>query len=157
MTSTEYTSKIESVWDYPRPPRAEHTDKVIRVITAGRTIAESRRSIRILETSHPPVYYIPPTDVSMDLLTDGDKKTLCEWKGFARYYNINIDGQLIANCAWYYRNPWPPYTMIQHHIAFYPHLVDACYVDDELVTPDPSSYYGGWITNDIVGPFRKKR
>jgi uncharacterized protein (DUF427 family) len=155
--NTKGIQAIESVWDYPRPPRAERTDKHVKVIAGGELIAESTHTVRILETSHPPVYYIPPEDVELELLTDGARKTLCEWKGFARYYTISVAGQRIENSAWYYRNPWPPYTMLQDYIAFYPQLMDACYVDGELVTPDPSSYYGGWITHDILGPFRKRQ
>lgn len=145
----------ESVWDYPRPPRAEYTNKHVKVIAGGEVISESTRTIRVLETSHPPVYYIPPEDVRMDRLADGDLKTLCEWKGCAHYYSITVAGKRIENSAWFYSNPWPPYTIIQNYIAFYPHLMDSCYVDDELVCPDPNAYYGGWITNDILGPFRK--
>jgi uncharacterized protein (DUF427 family) len=153
--NTKNIQKKESVWDYPRPPRVEHTNRHIKVVARGQVIAESNRTIRVLETSHPPVYYIPPEDVRMDLLTIGDRKTLCEWKGFAQYYTINVGGQRIENSAWHYRNPWPPYTILQDHIAFYPQHMDACLVDGEIVRPDPDGYYGGWITHDIAGPFRK--
>jgi uncharacterized protein (DUF427 family) len=156
MTSnTEHKMSKESVWEYPRPPRAEHSDRHIQVFAGGELIADSKRTIRILETSHPPVYYIPPEDVRLDKLVDGNRKTLCEWKGFARYYTIAVGERRIENSAWYYRNPWPPYTLLRNYIAFYPHLMDECYVDGEKVTADPSTYYGGWITNEIEGPFKK--
>jgi uncharacterized protein (DUF427 family) len=144
----------ESVWDYPRPPRLEDSTRHIRVIFNGVTVAETRRAKRVLETSGPPVYYIPPEDVRMDLLTPAQDATFCEWKGAASYYTLTVDGRTVEQAAWYYPQPNAPYAAIKDYIAFYPRKMDTCYVDLEQVTPQPGDYYGGWITSEIVGPFK---
>lgn len=144
----------ESVWDYPRPPRVEPTKKRLRVIFNGETIAETTRAYRVLETSHPPVYYFPPADIRMEYLSSINRSTFCEFKGAASYWTIRLDGRIAENFAWSYRQPAPGYEVIKNHLAFYPSKVDACYVDDELVQPQEGDYYGGWITHDIVGPFK---
>jgi uncharacterized protein (DUF427 family) len=144
----------ESVWDYPRPPRLEDATKQVRVIFNGVTVAESRRAKRVLETSSPPVYYIPPEDARMDLLSPAPRTTFCEWKGAASYYRLTVNGKTAEQAAWYYPRPSAPYAAIKEHIAFYPGKMDACYVDGERVTPQPGDYYGGWITSEIVGPFK---
>jgi uncharacterized protein (DUF427 family) len=144
----------ESVWDYPRPPRLEDSTKRIRIVFNGVTIADTQRAKRILETSHPPVYYIPPQDVRMDLLTPARRTTVCEWKGAANYYTLNVDGKVAEQAAWFYPQPNAQYAAIQDYIAFYPGKMDACYVDDEQVKPQPGDFYGGWITIEIVGPFK---
>jgi uncharacterized protein (DUF427 family) len=144
----------ESVWDYPRPPRLEDTTRYIRVIFNGVTVAATRRAKRILETSSPPVYYIPPEDARMDLLAPALRTTFCEWKGAASYYTLRVDGKTVEQAAWYYPQPNAEYAAIKDYVAFYPGKMDACYVDDERVTPQPGDYYGGWITSEIVGPFK---
>jgi uncharacterized protein (DUF427 family) len=144
----------ESVWDYPRPPRLEDSTKRIRIVFNGVTIADTQRAKRILETSHPPVYYIPPQDVRMDLVTPARRTTVCEWKGAANYYTLNVDGKVAEQAAWFYPQPNAQYAAIQDYIAFYPGKMDACYVDDEQVKPQPGDFYGGWITSEIVGPFK---
>ena len=144
----------ESVWDYPRPPRIEPTTKHIRVIFNGITIADTHNAYRVLETSHPPVYYIPPQDVQTQYLKSTPRQTYCEYKGAARYYTITVNNKTIDNAAWYYPNPAPGYEPIKNHIAVYPSLMDVCYIDNEPVTPQPGDFYGGWITRDIVGPFK---
>ena len=144
----------ESVWDYPRPPRVEPTGKHIQVILNGAVVAGTRRAQRVLETSHPPAYYIPPEDIRMEFLTQTSQATWCEWKGQAAYYSIGVGDRVVANAAWSYPHPAPGYAAIQDHIAFYPHLMDACTVDGERVQPQPGGFYGGWITRDIVGPFK---
>jgi uncharacterized protein (DUF427 family) len=144
----------ESAWDYPRPPRLEDSTKRIQVIFNGVTVADTRGAKRVLETSGPPVYYIPPEDVRMDLLTPAQGATFCEWKGAAGYYTLTVDGRTVEQATWYYPQPNAPYAAIKDYIAFYPGKVDACYVDDEQVTPQPGDYYGGWITSEIVGPFK---
>jgi uncharacterized protein (DUF427 family) len=144
----------ESVWDYPRPPRLEDSTKRIRIVFNGVTIADTQRAKRILETSHPPVYYIPPQDVRMDLLTPARRTTVCEWKGAANYYTLNVGGKVAEQAAWFYPQPNAQYAAIQDYIAFYPGKMDACYVDDEQVKPQPGDFYGGWITSEIVGPFK---
>lgn len=145
----------ESVWDYPRPPRLEDSARHIEVVFNGVTIADSRRTKRVLETSHPPVYYIPPADVRREYLTPTDRVTICEWKGHASYYTVAVGGKVAANAAWYYPDPTPPYAALKEYIAFYPGEMDACFVDGERVEPQPGDFYGGWITRDIVGPFKR--
>jgi uncharacterized protein (DUF427 family) len=144
----------ESVWDYPRPPRLEEVRKHIRVIFNGVTIAETRRAKRVLETSHPPVYYLPPEDIKMEYLTPAAGGSWCEWKGQARYYNLAVGDKQAGQVAWSYPQPTPDFESIKDYLAFYARPMDACYVDEELVTPQPGDFYGGWITADIVGPFK---
>lgn len=144
----------ESAWDYPRPPRLEDCPKHIEVVVDGVTIADSHRAKRVLETSHPPSYYLPPEDIRMDLLVPALKQSWCEWKGKARYFDIRVGERLIEEAAWSYPAPTPAFASIRDHVAFYPQLMDACYVDDERVQPQPGGFYGGWITHDIVGPFK---
>jgi uncharacterized protein (DUF427 family) len=144
----------ESVWDYPRPPRVEDSEKHIRVVFAGVVIADTRRAKRVLETSHPPVYYIPPEDIRMEYLAQTDRASWCEWKGRASYYSITVNGRRATNAAWFYPDPQNAYAAIRNHVAFYPQQMDACYVDGERVQPQPGGFYGGWITSDVVGPFK---
>jgi uncharacterized protein (DUF427 family) len=144
----------ESVWDYPRPPRVEDSNKHIQVVFAGVVIADTRRAKRVLETSHPPVYYIPPEDIRLEYLEQTDRTSWCEWKGRAGYYNITVDGRQAPNAAWFYPEPQKAYATIRNHVAFYPQQMDACYVDGERVLSQPGDFYGGWITGDIVGPFK---
>jgi len=144
----------ESVWDYPRPPRVEDTSKHIQVVFNGVVIAETRRAVRVLETSHPPVYYIPPQDIKMEHLRPASRSSYCEWKGRAAYYTLSVGEKQAENAAWYYPDPTPGLEAIEGHLAFYPHLMDACYVDGERVQAQAGGFYGGWITSDIVGPFK---
>jgi uncharacterized protein (DUF427 family) len=144
----------ESVWDYPRPPRLEETTKHIRVIFNGIAIADTRRAKRVLETSHPPCYYIPPEDIKLEHLSKTGRKSFCEWKGMAGYADVVVGDKRAANAAWYYPQPTPEFASIKDHVSFYASKMDACYVDDELVQSQPGDFYGGWITNDIVGPFK---
>jgi uncharacterized protein (DUF427 family) len=145
----------ESVWDYPRPPRVEETSKHIWVVFNGVTIADTRRAKRVLETSHPPVYYIPPEDIKMEYLTLAEGgTTFCEWKGQASYYDVSVGEKRAARAAWVYPEPIAAYEAIKAHVAFYPHLMDACYVDGERARPQAGGFYGGWITSEIVGPFK---
>lgn len=144
----------ESVWDYPRPPRLEDTDRHIQVIFNGVVIADTRRAKRVLETSHPPVYYIPPEDIRMEFLALTSGRSFCEWKGQAGYYSITVEDKAAANAAWYYPNPTPAFAGIKNYVAFYPQTMDACTVDGEQVRPQPGEFYGGWITSDVVGPFK---
>ncbi len=144
----------ESVWDYPRPPRVEDTPRHLEVWFNGVRIAETRRAKRVLETSHPPVYYFPPDDVRLGYLQEIPDSSWCEWKGLARYYDLEVAGRRAAAAAWFYPLPTRIYEEMKGWIAFYPHLMEACYVDGEKVTPQPGGFYGGWITGDVVGPFK---
>ena len=144
----------ESVWHYPRPPKLEPCNKRIRVVFADVTVADTTRTYRVLETSHPPVYYIPPSDVLMAYLNADAGQSWCEWKGLGRYYGIRIGDRSKTQVAWYYPNPNDRFMAIKDHIAFYAGRVDACFVDEEQVTPQPGGFYGGWITKNIIGPFK---
>jgi uncharacterized protein (DUF427 family) len=145
----------ESVWDYPRPPAVDPALRHIEVIHRGLTIVDSHRPIRILETSQPPAYYVPPDDVRMDLLFKDKARTYCEWKGAASYYGLRLpDGEVVFDVAWSYLTPNRPYAAIAGWLAFYAQKVDECRVDGEVVHPNPGAFYGGWITSDVVGPFK---
>ena len=144
----------ESVWDYPRPPRLERTSRRLRVVHAGRTIVDTTRGWRVLETSHPPVYYVPPQDSAMDALQLGDGSSFCEFKGQAVYYDLIVASGVVPRAAWAYPVPARGFEPIAHYLAFYASHVDECYVDDERVGAQPGDFYGGWITRDIVGPFK---
>lgn len=144
----------ESVWDYPRPPRVEKTPKHIKIVFNGETIVDSTNAYRVLETSHPPAYYIPPEDVSMEYFTPTKRKTMCEFKGAASYFTIEVNGKVAQNAAWAYNTPTPSFSVIKGYLSFYPSPMDGCYVDDEKVIPQEGDFYGSWITSDIVGPFK---
>lgn len=144
----------ESVWDYPRPPRWERTGKHIRVAFNGEIIADTRRAIRVLETSHPPVYYIPPEDVKQSVLHPNSASSFCEWKGRAGYYDVVVGERRARQAAWFYPHPSAGFEVIKDFVAFYPQKMEACTVDGEVVQPQPGGFYGGWITNDVVGPFK---
>lgn len=147
-------SARESVWDYPRPPRLEPTPKRIRVEFAGVVLADTRSAFRVLETSHPPVYYVPPKDVAMRYLVETPGQSHCEWKGTAGYFSVVVGTARLEKVAWFYADPTPAFRPIRDHIAFYPGPMDGCFVDGERVVSQPGDFYGGWITSDLVGPFK---
>jgi uncharacterized protein (DUF427 family) len=126
----------------------------VEVRFGGQTVADSRKALRVLETAGPPCYYVPVGDVRMDLLTPVDRTTVCEWKGTASYFDIVVDGRTAGRAAWTYPEPTEPFGALRDHIAFYPGRVDACLLDGERVRPQPGEYYGGWVTDDVVGPFK---
>jgi uncharacterized protein (DUF427 family) len=133
----------ESVWDYPRPPRLEATARRLRVIFNGKVIADSTRALRTVE------------NVCVEHLHEEEgASTYCEWKGRAVYFGIEVDGQLAARAAWTYPEPTLRFSALRGHVAFYPQKMEACFVDDEEVRPQPGQFYGGWITSDLVGPFK---
>ena len=144
----------ESVWDYPRPPRVEPVRERIRVVVDGVEIADSRGAMRVLETAGAPVYYIPPRDIRMDLMRTTTYQTFCEWKGAATYYSLTSPSREIPDIAWSYPDPNPGYEEIRDHLAFYAWKVDEAWVGDELATPQPGHFYGGWVTSRVVGPFK---
>jgi uncharacterized protein (DUF427 family) len=125
----------ESVWDYPRPPRLESCSRHLRVEFAGELIADTRRAFRVLETSHPPVYYIPPADIRMQFLQPESGSSFCEWKGRARYYAVTVGGRMARRAAWSYPEPNQAYAAIRDYVAFYPRAMDSCTIDGELVRP----------------------
>ena len=145
----------ESVWDYPRPPRVEGCHRRLRVVLAGCAVAETTRALRVLETSLPPAYYFPPEDVRLaEFFTRTRHTTSCEWKGVAHYYTVTVAGSTAENAAWFYPAPARGYESIAHHVAFYPARVDACHVDGERAAAQEGIFYGGWITRDVIGPFK---
>jgi uncharacterized protein (DUF427 family) len=151
---TEPSAGQESVWDYPRPPRLERVGARLRVIFDGQTIADTTSGYRVLETSHPPVYYIPPDDIAQQYLQGAPGSSWCEFKGHARYWSLNVDGRVAENAAWSYPTPSAAFSDIAGYLAFYASRVDQCWVDDERVQPQAGDFYGGWITSRIVGPFK---
>jgi uncharacterized protein (DUF427 family) len=154
MNDSSTALATESVWDYPRPPRVEPSDRRVRVVVDGVTVADSTRAVRVLETSHPPGWYLPPEDVRMDLLQATSRRTACEFKGDASYYRISAGPRDSDDAAWTYPAPLPGYESIAGYVAFYPGRVDEAWVDDERVLPQASDFYGGWITSEVVGPFK---
>ncbi len=144
----------ESVWDYPRPAILEATTKPLKVICQGLVLAETDQGKRVLETSHPPTYYFPPEQVQRQYLVPTGRRGVCEWKGGYAYYDIHIGDHVILQGAWQYVAPTPNFEGIQDHYGFFANLMDACYVNDEPVIPQAGDFYGGWITPDIVGPFK---
>jgi uncharacterized protein (DUF427 family) len=159
---------IESVWDYPRPPRLERVPWRIRVVVGGRTVADAPEALRVLETSQAPAYYVAPDRVDRSLLRASDHRTFCEWKGVAAYADIVVgddraddpgtgagSGDRVApRAAWTYREPTERFADLADHWAFYAQAVDECWVDDERVAPNEGDFYGGWITANLTGPFK---
>ncbi len=144
----------ESVWDYPRPPAVDPSDELVEVHLGGVVVARSRSSLRVLETSHPPTYYLP-----LDAFVDGalvpvQGSTVCEWKGRAAYFDVVGGGRRSARAAWTYPEPVATYAVLAGHVAVMPGLVDACLVDGETVRAQEGGFYGGWITDRVVGPFK---
>ena len=146
----------ESVWDYPRPPRIEPSKRRVRVIFNGTAVGDSTRAVRILETSSPPTYYLPPEDVAPGLLRPAadERTTWCEWKGRASYLDLVAGDRVSERAAWRYENPRPDFEAIAGWVAFYPGRVDECNLGDERVRPQGGTYYGGWVTDEIVGPYK---
>lgn len=144
----------ESVWDYPRPPALEESDLLAEVYFAGRVVASSTYTLRVLETSHPPVHYFPPEQVERELLHAVSERSFCEWKGVARYFDLEIDGRRSAAAAWTYPEPSARFAQLRNWIAFYPSRVDRCTLGGEIVQPQPGDFYGGWITSWLLGPFK---
>ncbi len=144
----------ESVWSYPRPPRVERVTRRIEIVFNGVTIAATNRAYRVLETSHPPTYYLPRADLEMACLSPSGQTSLCEWKGESRYFDISVGDRRVSGAAWSYPNPRPDYLEIAGHLAFYCHAMDRCTVGGETARPQPGRFYGGWVTDDIVGPFK---
>ena len=145
----------ESVWDYPRPPRLEPVPERLRVVFGGRTVAETEAGFRVLETSHPPVYYFPPDSVARQFLLPAPGRSHCEYKGQASYWTLELpSGQRAERAAWSYPDPTPDFAALRDHFAFYASRVDSCWVGDERVKAQDGDFYGGWITARVAGPFK---
>ena len=145
----------ESVWDYPRPPRVDSSGEHVLVRFGGAVVCDTRAPIRVLETSHPPTYYLPVADFASGALRPAEGRSLCEWKGWAAYFDVvGGDGRVAAAAAWSYHEPLPGFEPLRDHVAVYAAAMDECLVDGELVEPQPGAFYGGWITSRVVGPFK---
>jgi len=145
----------ESVWEYPRPPRLEPTARHLRIVHAGAVLAETSCALRILETSHPPVYYIPQGDIAMERLhLSTQRGSFCEFKGVASYWSLDVVANKVDNVAWSYAKPSPSYAALKDYLAFYASRVDECTVDGEVVHAQPGDFYGGWISSHVTGPFK---
>jgi uncharacterized protein (DUF427 family) len=146
---------MERVWDYPRPPVIRPSPGTVRIELADRPLAISDRALRVLETSHPPTVYVPRSDIVADALTDSARAaTWCEYKGRARYLDAVLDGRRSLAVGWFYPEPSPGYEALRDHVAFYPGRVDAAWRGEERVQAQDGAFYGGWITSDLVGPFK---
>ncbi len=144
----------ESVWDYPRPPRVQGSDEVVEVVLGAVVVAWTTRALRVLETSHPPTYYLPEASFADGVLRPATGTTYCEFKGTASYFDLVAAGRTASRAAWTYRQPSPGFAALVGHVAVMPGLVDRCTVDGEVVVPQAGGFYGGWITSRVAGPFK---
>ncbi|AJP72769.1 DUF427 domain-containing protein [Sphingomonas hengshuiensis] len=144
----------ESVWDYPRPAIAQSCAARIVIEHRGTIIADTRRAVRTLETSHPPSYYLPRDDIAPGVLRRAEGSSFCEWKGAAAYWDVLVDGVVLPRVGWSYPSPTPGFAILRDHVAFYAAPFDRCSVDGETVVPQPGEFYGGWITSAVAGPFK---
>jgi len=144
----------ERVCDYPRPPALVASDQHVLVRALGERLAETRRSLRVLETFHPPTYYLPPEAVRTELLRPAAGRSFCEWKGVARYCDVLVGERCLARALWCYDDPTPAFSALAGWYAVYPALMDGCWLDGEAVRPQPGGFYGGWITSAVEGPFK---
>ena len=145
---------MERVWEYPRPPALERASRRVLIRHAGVVVAESERALRVLETSHPPTYYVPPADLH-HLERSPMRGTRCEWKGTATYWDVAVPGaERLLRAGWSYERPVLRYRALRDHVAFYPSRFDEVWLDDERVQAQAGDFYGGWITEDLEGPFK---
>jgi uncharacterized protein (DUF427 family) len=144
----------ESVWDYPRPPALERSTASIEIEFGGLRLVRTSNSFRVLETSHPPVHYVPIADVAPGVLNPSSRHSWCEWKGAADYFDLKVGDRVEAAVAWTYPTPTKAFAALVDHVAFYPARMDACWLDGELVVAQPGDFYGGWRTSKVVGPFK---
>ncbi len=144
----------ESVWDYPRPPIWEAVPETLRVEFAGETIAETSKGIRVLETSHPPVYYVPPDSIDRAAVRAGSGSSFCEFKGAAQYWDVVVGHRSALRAGWSYPRPNARFVVLADFVAFYASAMDACWVGAEKVDAQAGDFYGGWITSKVVGPFK---
>ena len=143
----------ESVWDYPRPPKIDPDSRTIIVKHHDIVIAKTNNAIRILETASPPTFYIPPSDLNLELFKKVGGSSMCEWKGAATYWDVVLSDKVFPKSAWSYEDPFEEYKTIKSYLSFYPAIFE-CFIDGERVQPQPGGFYGGWITSEIVGPVK---
>ena len=144
----------ESVWDYPRPPGVEPVKEPARLEIGGLVLAESRRALRVLETASAPAVYLPEADVEMSHLEPGSRGGVCEWKGPWVFWAVRVGERFVPRAAWSYTHPWPGYEALAGHLGFYPGPMDACWLGEQRVEPQPGGFYAGWVTPEIVGPIK---
>ncbi len=144
----------ESVWDYPRPPAVDASGESVEVWLGGVRVAASTRALRVLETSHPPTYYLPVADFTDGALRPAAGSSYCEWKGEAAYYDVVGGGVVAPGAAWTYPRPTRGFEVLLDHVAVMPGAMERCLVDGEVVTPQAGGFYGGWVTSRVVGPFK---
>lgn len=144
----------ESVWSYPRPPIVKPSDRHVVVHFGGVVVCDTRRALRLLETSHPPTWYLPRADFIAGSLRAATGSSFCEWKGDASYLDIVAGDHIAPRAAWTYESPNAKYAALIDHVALYAAKMDGCFVDDERVVAQPGGFYGGWITKDVAGPFK---
>jgi uncharacterized protein (DUF427 family) len=144
----------ESVWDYPRPPLVRPTDRTVEVVLGGEVVCRTTSALQVLETSHPPTWYLPRADFVPGALEPAPGASFCEWKGAARYLDVRGGGRTAAKAAWYYPIPSRGFEELRDHVALYAGPMDACLVDGTPVVPQPGGFYGGWITPEVTGPFK---
>lgn len=144
----------ESVWDYPRPPRVEPSSETVEVVLGGEVVARSAATYRVLETSHPPTYYLPRDSFTDGVLHPVSGTSHCEWKGEAAYFDLTAGGRTAGRAAWTYPQPVARFAVLLDHLAVMPASVEECRVDGEVVRPQEGGFYGGWVTDRVVGPFK---
>ena len=144
----------ERVADYPRPPALVVSEQLIEVRALGQVLAQTRRSLRVLETFHPPTYYLPPEAMRLEWLEPAAGHSFCEWKGVASYFSVVVGDQRLERVVWSYADPTPAFAALAGWFALYPGRMDGCWVDGEQVEPQPGGFYGGWITSGVEGPFK---
>ena len=142
------------VAEYPRPPALVASEQLIEVRALGEVLAQTRRSLRVLETFHPPTYYLPPEAMRLEWLEPAAGRSFCEWKGVASYYSVVVGERRLERVVWSYANPSPAFAALAGWFALYPGRMDGCWVDGERVEPQPGGFYGGWITSGVQGPFK---
>ena len=148
------TLNKENVWNYPRPAIYQIHKGIIEVIVNNKTIAKTNKALRVIETSHPPTYYFPPEDVTMNILKKNKNSSFCEWKGIANYVDLHLGKTKILNIGWFYNSPKRKFQPIKDYISFYASKADKCFVNGELVKKQEGQFYGGWITKNLIGPFK---
>jgi uncharacterized protein (DUF427 family) len=144
----------QSVWDYPRPPRVEPSTSLVELVLGGETVASTRQALRVLETSHPPAYYLPRNAFVPGALRPAAGTSYCEFKGTATYVDVVARDVIATRAGWHYPQPTAGFEQLRDHVAIYPAAMDRCSVDGEIARPQEGGFYGGWITRAVVGPFK---
>ena len=145
---------MRKVADFPRPPAIERVTLPVRIVLGGEQIAETEAAWAVLETTHPPTYYVPASAFRPGALEASRRSSFCEWKGLAHYYTVRGGGRTEVDAGWGYAEPSHAYSALRDHVAVYAGRMESCFVGDEQVRPQPGGFYGGWVTSDLVGPFK---